>query len=164
MHIHDRLSSIRILEYDVSEGSRWGDSPFDPWWRRYPYEAASDTDRWIPAYSPASSTADRHHVGADASICAIYRKVERTGGRSRQFTDHCLVSPYYAIQRLMPKLIIEPIIEMMRNAVSGEQMKTMVIECARLGNYSVSLAFHGLELEVVVVEIVVDGSLNDFSN
>ena len=35
---------------------RWGDSPFDPSWRRYPSEAASDAERWIPAYSPASST------------------------------------------------------------------------------------------------------------
>lgn len=105
----------------------------------------------------------RHGVGADASICAVYRKVERPGSRSRQFTDHCLVSPYYVIQRLMPKLIIEPIIEMMRNAVSGEQMKMMVLEGARLDHYSVALAFHGLELEVVVVEIVIDGSLNDFS-
>ena len=51
----------------------------------------------------------------------------------------------------------------MGNSISGVQMMIVVLERSEIDRYPITLAFHSLELEVVVVEIVVDGSLNDFS-
>ena len=51
----------------------------------------------------------------------------------------------------------------MGNSISGVQMMMEVLERSEIERYPITLAFHSMELEVVVVEIVVDGSPSDFS-